>query len=240
MNILLTSDDGIQSKGFKILSDAIRRKYAGAQIKVIMSESSKPGRGSSIVGCFEGEEEQVVDNTWIVRSNPMGVVLRAMTRPENYIQGFWDLVFSGVNAGANNGADIFLSGTVFPVLFAAHTFNVGGIAFSQLVKGELETGFNKDLEGDVNFDTAGTLIPDVLDMFQPEPGESFNVNFPLKLEPNKEFKTVRAAPYSFRYPVAGLMEHAKDPNNDIELMKQGHPTITRMQLAVNPPTELRY
>lgn len=111
MNILLTNDDGLSSRGIQVLAEALQ---SIAKIWVIAPDSERSGTGHGItvfrpIMLRESKLVSTAQKAWIVDGTPVDCVKLALTRlmPEPP-----DLVISGINRGANLGTDVLYSGTV--------------------------------------------------------------------------------------------------------------------------------
>jgi 5'-nucleotidase len=115
MNILVTNDDGIESKGLWSLARAMSRV---GQVTVIAPDTERSGVGSCLslrtnisVTVFPSLISGVA--AYAVGGTPGDCVMlgtRGMTSPK------FDIVVSGINPGPNTGKDIHYSGTVMATL----------------------------------------------------------------------------------------------------------------------------
>lgn len=105
MNILVVNDDGYQTEGIKILSNAFK-KYG--KIYLVAPHHHQSGASSSITVGRGLVVHQHEDNIWSVEGTPSDCVKYALFGLELEI----DLVVSGVNNGFNIGMDTVYSGTV--------------------------------------------------------------------------------------------------------------------------------
>jgi 5'-nucleotidase len=171
--ILLTNDDGIHAPGLRALQDAV---YPEPCVVVApmhpMSECSH---------CVTTKEPLRVERRdpgvgmprFAVDGTPADCVRVALLHilPDLGVPLENVRVYSGINAGGNLGADVYISGTVAAVREAAF-FGFPGIAFSQYRRAE-PTAFH--------WQRATRLARRVLDFLGDKPlkpGEFWNVNFP--------------------------------------------------------------
>ncbi len=106
LNILVTNDDGIHSKGIKALSDALKEL---GDVYVVAPDRERSAAGHSLTIHHPLRVEELSENRFSVDGTPTDCVNLAVNgllpvRP--------DLVVSGINKGGNLGDDITYSGTV--------------------------------------------------------------------------------------------------------------------------------
>jgi len=114
LRILITNDDGIDALGIKRLTEALLT-LKGAELFVVapQEEKSGVGHGVTIRSTLEPQKHDFYGlpvKAWSINGNPADCVKAAYhllfddgKKP--------DLVFSGINVGANLGRDIYYSGT---------------------------------------------------------------------------------------------------------------------------------
>jgi 5'-nucleotidase len=134
VRVLLTNDDGITAPGLQAARRALR-EIDGVEVDVIAPDSNRSATARSIttrspltveeVEFGDGEVGYATDGTPVdcVRFAELGLVGH---RP--------DLIFSGVNHGANLGDDITYSGTV-AAAFEGIILGIPAVAFSQQSSG---------------------------------------------------------------------------------------------------------
>lgn len=122
MNVLLTNDDGIYSKGLISLAKMIS-KIAKIYIVAPDRERSaishaitmhKPLRAKKVT--IPEMPKHSIEQCWKVNGTPSDCVKLAI---EALLKNKPDLVLSGINKGANLGTDIMYSGTVSAAIEAA-------------------------------------------------------------------------------------------------------------------------
>jgi 5'-nucleotidase len=108
--ILVTNDDGIESRGIAALAAALREL---GEVVVIAPDrnQSAVGHARTLWRPLRIRERQLVDGTpgWSVDGSPSDAVSLAFL---GFVPGPFDLVAAGINHGANVGDDITYSGTV--------------------------------------------------------------------------------------------------------------------------------
>jgi 5'-nucleotidase len=141
---------------------------------------------------------------------------------------------SGVNAGANLGADCYISGTVAAVREAA-LHSIPGIALSQYRRGD------RPIDWDLASDYTARVLDKLL-MLPLEPGSFWNVNFP-HLEPDEPEPEIifckpsqRPLPVSFRveadllYYEGNYSQRDREPGSDVDVCLGGNIAVTQLSL----------
>jgi len=123
MNILISNDDGIESKGILLLAEALKEL---GDVTVVAPHRERSTSGHSLtlhkpLRCIE-----VKPKYFAISGTPADCVYMA-TR--YILKRKPDLIISGVNRGANLGNDIYYSGTVAAAREGAY-WGVKSIAFS--------------------------------------------------------------------------------------------------------------
>ncbi|MEL6897184.1 MAG: 5'/3'-nucleotidase SurE [Planctomycetota bacterium] len=110
--MLVTNDDGIDASGIQAMVDSIPQAL---QIVVVAPDQQRSECGHSVTTRVPIHANPVafgddrVNEAWAVSGTPADCVRFAL---RNAAMPRFDLVCSGINAGANVGTDIVLSGTV--------------------------------------------------------------------------------------------------------------------------------
>jgi 5'-nucleotidase len=119
MNILVTNDDGIESKGLWALARAMSRV---GQVSVIAPDKERSGVGSCLSFRSDISICEVASSiprvaAYAIGGTPGDCVMLGIggTNQPNF-----DLVVSGINTGPNIGTDIHYSGTVMATLQSYH------------------------------------------------------------------------------------------------------------------------
>jgi len=176
MRVLLTNDDGITAPGLQAARRALR-EIDGVEVDVIAPDSNRSATARSIttrspltveeVEFGDGDKGYATDGTPVdcVRFAELGLVGH---RP--------DLIFSGINHGANLGDDITYSGTV-AAAFEGIVLGIPAVAFSQ----QSSSGGMGYVSGSFDFGAvaafAAELVRHLLDHSMPE-ATLINVNCP--------------------------------------------------------------
>lgn len=106
MRILLTNDDGYTAPGLDCLRGRLRTRH---ELTVVAPERNHSGASNSLTISRPLRVQTQADGTLSVDGTPTDCVHLALTGMLE--QGF-DMVVSGINAGANLGDDTLYSGTV--------------------------------------------------------------------------------------------------------------------------------
>ncbi len=122
MNILLTNDDGYDSKGLHILKDKLQ-KYG--TVVVVAPKGPMSAKSVSITLGKGIEVTQVDPNTFICEGTPADCVSFA----NSALNIDFDLVVSGCNDGFNLSYDTMYSGTIGAALQGL-TYGIKSVAFS--------------------------------------------------------------------------------------------------------------
>ena len=147
MNILVTNDDGIDSKGLWALAKAMSRV---GQVLVIAPDKERSGVGSSL-SLHNGIDISEVASSipgvcaYAIGGTPSDCVMLGIRRLS---QANIDLVVSGINPGPNIGRDIHYSGTVMATLQGYYR-KIPSIAVSL---------YPKTREEELNFDFAAQVV----------------------------------------------------------------------------------
>ena len=148
--LLLTNDDGFDAPGLLVLAE-VAKEFAD-EIWIVAPEHDQSGTGQSLslhapLRCFSKGEHQ-----WSVAGTPADCVGLAIS----HLMGDRkpSLVLSGINAGANIGDEVGLSGTL-------------GAAFTGLLFGIPSIAISQDCENrqSVKWDTAKAITKKMLTHF---------------------------------------------------------------------------
>ncbi len=171
MRILIANDDGYLAPGIAAL---LRACQGLGHIDVIAPEQNASGTSNALtlgrpLSVFEsrGEGGQRVR---VVNGTPSDCVHLALT---GVLEQRPDIVFSGINNGANMGDDTLYSGTVAAAM-EGYLFGIPAIAFSQAEKGWGEL--------DAAAATARAIIDQVLADGLPAAPFLLNVNIPNRAD----------------------------------------------------------
>lgn len=245
MTWLLTNDDGVTAPGLS----ALMRSLPLAQSALIAApqiQHSGCGHQVTTVAPIQVEQradilrEQRADQPMInlkavfgIGGTPVDCVRVARFHLDSSIS----LVLSGVNAGANLGADCYISGTIAAVREAA-LHGIPGIAFSQYRNGDRP----------INWHQASHYTQLVLETLLPltlKPGCFWNVNFPhlesadvgyVKPEIVFCLPSQRPLPVSFRaegnliHYEGNYSQREREPGSDVDVCLGGRIAVTQLSL----------
>ncbi len=236
--VLVTNDDGIDSRGLAALAAAAVR--AGCEVVVAAPAWQSSGAGAGVTATTrEGwtviERRQLPDlpgvEAYAVEAQP-GYIVRAALR--GWLDPVPDLVLSGINHGANVGRSILHSGTVGAALTAGVN-GVRGLAVS------LDIGPRPSLPP--YWDTAAHLLPNVLELLAAAPrGTVLTLNVPDR--PVEELGELRRASLATFGTVQARVDRVQDgqlsltqvelatppeAGSDSALLAAGHPTLTALE-----------
>lgn len=176
MRVLLTNDDGITAPGLQAARRALR-EIDGVEVDVIAPDSNRSATARSIttrsplvveeVEFGDGHRGFATDGTPVdcVRFADLGL-----------LGGRPDLIFSGINHGANLGDDITYSGTV-AAAFEGIVLGIPAVAISQQSSG----GGMGYVSGRFDFGFAASFAAELVRrlMIEPMPAKTLiNVNCP--------------------------------------------------------------
>jgi 5'-nucleotidase len=162
LKILLTNDDGILAPGIRTLASALRESH---DVTLVAPDREQSASSHSITLDRPLRIRDLGDDTFTVDGTPTDCVLVGC---KAVLDGYPDLVVSGLNHGPNMGEDVTYSGTV-AAAFEAHILGIPSIA------GSVRDRENGDYEG------AARIVADLAncrDQWATRP-VILNVNFPL-------------------------------------------------------------
>lgn len=109
-SLLLTNDDGFNSKGIQLLFDILKNDY---QIIIVAPDSEKSGVSHSFTYNLPLYYEKIsggyADNIYSVSGSPADCVKFAIS---HLLPTLPDIIVAGLNIGENSGISSFYSGTV--------------------------------------------------------------------------------------------------------------------------------
>jgi 5'-nucleotidase len=225
MTIILTNDDGIDAPGLRSLAVALQGKGV-----IAAPRRHHSGCGHQVTTDRPIKVEQRSEIEFAIDGTPADCIRIALSQLCSDVE----YVLSGINAGGNMGADIYISGTVAAVREAAF-HRVPGIAISHYIKRGRA----------IDWDLAAHLTTRVLDKllsYATEPGTYWNVNLP-HLEPGQPEPdivvcplctqplpaTYRADAAGFRY-VGDYSQRSRDPGSDVDVCFSGNIAVTQIRL----------
>lgn len=160
MKILLSNDDGVNADGIHVLADMLADL---ASIVIVAPDRNRSGASNSLTLEYPLRVNEISDNVFSVQGTPADCVqfaLNTLLKEE-----MPDLVFSGINHGANLGDDVIYSGTVAAAM-EGHFLGLQSISLS--------------LVGKTHFDAAARVARSLVlqHIHSPMPKKLINVNVP--------------------------------------------------------------
>ncbi len=106
MHILLSNDDGYQSEGLQVLAECLSSQ---ARVSVVAPDRNRSAASNSLTLEMPLRANQAANGFIYVDGTPTDCVHLAIT---GLLEQEPDMVFAGINHGANLGDDVLYSGTV--------------------------------------------------------------------------------------------------------------------------------
>jgi len=248
MRILLTNDDGLNSRGLALLETVAAR--LSDDIWVVAPAEEQSGAGHSLTLTQPVRLRKHGNRRFSVTGTPTDSVMLALAHVMKDSPP--DIILSGINRGANLAEDVTYSGTVSAAMEGALA-GVRSIALSQ--------SYSREGMGDtVPFAAAEGWAERVLAPlmeFTTEPTMLINVNFPAL--PPDEVKGIRVCrqglrdygrlrilertdPRGYEYYWFGLGEMVQTPGHstDLEAIADGYVSVSPLHLDLThePSLEL--
>lgn len=231
MRILISNDDGVYAAGIIALAHEMAKI---AEIVVIAPDRNRSGASNSLSIQVPVRVQQLNNGYYSVTGTPTDCVHLAVT---GLLEIKFDMVISGINAGANLGDDVIYSGTV-AAASEGRTLGLPSIAISLVGK-----------DPQKNYETAAVVARQIIERLKKEPlppATILNVNVPdITLEELQGFELTRlgkrhpAQPAIKAldprgYPVywIGASGDAEDagPGTDFHAVKEGKVSITPLKI----------
>jgi 5'-nucleotidase len=224
--LILTNDDGIDAPGIRSLLQAVAEFDSEPIIAAPRDHQSGCGHQVTTTAPIQVQKRSEVE--YAIAGTPVDCVRIALSHlcPEI------DWVLSGINAGGNLGADVYISGTVAAVREAA-LHRIPAIAFSHYRQGK--RAIDWDLAAHLTAHVLGKLFSLPL-----EPGTFWNVNLP-HLEPNAPLPEIVfcnpcTQPLPASYQIEGdyfyykgeYGKRLRDPGGDVEVCFSGRIAVTQI------------
>lgn len=231
MRILVSNDDGVYAQGIIALAHEMAKI---AEIVVIAPDRNRSGASNSLSVQVPVRVQQLNNGYYSVTGTPTDCVHLAVT---GLLDMKFDMVVSGINAGANIGDDVIYSGTVAAAA-EGRTLGLPSVAISLVGK-----------DPQKNYETAAIVARQIVERLQKYPLPSatiLNVNVPdVVIGEIKGYELTRlgkrhpAQPAVKAidprgYPVywIGASGDAEDagPGTDFCAIKEGNVSITPLQI----------
>ncbi len=237
MNILLTNDDGIESKGIHALRKTLSKEHS---VFLISPSRERSATSQALTIFHRMHVEKIEDSVYTVDGFPTDCVnigLFGNIFPEI------DIEISGINRGVNMGHDVHYSGTVG----AARHGAVHGKYSLAVSSGNREDGYEYSKESEY----IRRFISNKIDILSK--GVVYNINFPLEYSDDlEEIKLSRLGQrtYSDRYEVAHIKDniyhyflaltelgYVNSHGSDFESFYKGYVTLTPITLYTTDKDE---
>jgi 5'-nucleotidase len=234
MTWLLTNDDGVFAPGIFSLFESVNCD----RLLVVAPHAPQSGCGHQVTTTHPLLLQSVQDRQW---SNTHHRIYAVHGTPVDCVRvGFHHLrddlsfVLSGINDGANLGADIYISGTVAAVREAA-LLGLPGVALSQYRVGATP------IRWDVTIQWTIRVLEDL--KYRPlQPFSFWNVNFPHPETAVDEPEIIlcpvsrKPLPAAFRQDGQHLhysghyADRDREPGSDVDVCFRGHIALTQITL----------
>mgnify|MGYP002508501435 CR=1 FL=1 len=166
MNILITNDDGYNSKGIKVLVD-IMKKYG--EVTVIAPKKHQSGMSMAVSLGFKQIAHKDLGNGWhYLDATPASCVKFGLNTV--FADNYPDVVVSGINHGSNASVASCYSGT----LGAAAEAALNGVPAIGVSLDSLD--LNADFSGVAKY--FGEIFSNIMKDYPKKHGVYYNVNFP--------------------------------------------------------------
>lgn len=177
MRILISNDDGVHAIGIAVLANELSKI---AEVVVIAPDRNRSGASNSLSIQSPVRVQQLNNGYYSVTGTPTDCVHLAVT---GLLQMKFDMVISGINAGANLGDDVIYSGTV-AAASEGRVLGLPSVAVSLVGK-----------DPQKNYDTAAIIARQIAERLKnnpPPPATILNVNIPdIVIEDIQGFELTR-------------------------------------------------
>jgi 5'-nucleotidase len=226
MTLILTNDDGIDAPGIRALLKAVN----GKKVIIAAPKDHLSGCGHQVTTTQPIHVQRRSENEYAIAGTPADCTRISIS----HICPGVKFVLSGINAGGNMGADVYISGTVAAVREAAFQ-GIPGIAISHYRKGK------RNVDWDVAARWTANVLADLLNR-PPEPGTFWNVNLPHLLPGDPDPEVVfcqpctQPLPVNYRiegeqfYYVGDYAKRDRTPGSDVDVCFSGKIAVTLLRL----------
>ncbi len=226
MKILITNDDGINSKGIKVLEN-IAKQFTN-EIIVIAPLENQSGKSRAITLYDNIELKQISNNHYACLGTPADCVILALNL--FYKEQYPDFIFSGINHGLNVADDVGYSGTI-AAAFEGGMHGIKSIAFSQSSV-KTENDFSPSIKH------GRRVVEEILKLKMPKKN-ILNVNFPSSklnkvlgirnalLDKHKIGDEIKSISNSNKFKIGQvIMKNKTKVHSDRWWLKKGYITFT--------------
>jgi 5'-nucleotidase len=229
LKIVLTNDDGIDAPGLDTLNRCAEQL---GDIIIVAPQHVQSGIAHRVTTREPIRINQLEPNWHSVNGTPADCARVALKE----IASDADWLISGINAGANLGSDVYISGTVAAAREAA-ILGYPAIAISQYISRDQEVDWT------ITGHHAGAAIKMLLGR-ELTPGHFWNVNLPHPIEmgspPTYQFCGLDTNPHKYEYRKNGneliytgtIHERPRDPGKDVAVcFDERQIAITRLAVG---------
>lgn len=231
MRILISNDDGIHAEGIKALCKALNQ-HAELVVVAPNQQRSASSHGISLHRAIQVDEVNTdfASIAYQTSGTPVDCVKWAMAML--HPQQPFDLMLSGINAGANLATDVLYSGTIA----AAGEASLQGVKSIAL-----------SLVGPpFHFEEAAVCTYDIIEQLRnvEVPSDTFlSVNFPASADPNKlRWTTLGVRTYHDKYRIevdesgqqvyrygGDIIDERGEGDTDVEAIRDGYISVTPLR-----------
>lgn len=226
MKIVLTNDDGIDAPGI----EALRKSLSGiGEVITVAPERGQSGVSHRVTMRDPIFITELEKNRFMISGTPADCTRLALKR----IVPDADIVFSGINAGANLGTDVYVSGTVAAAREAAF-MGKRAVAVSQYI------GEGKKPLWELSSKSVSDLMEFIMGT---EPGHGFflNINLPFQEDsqrPEPVFCDPDTTPYRLDFiekdgglVVSDIIHYRpRKPGYDIDVCFSGYASVSIIKI----------
>ncbi|MEM1067699.1 MAG: 5'/3'-nucleotidase SurE [Planctomycetota bacterium] len=234
MKVLLTNDDGVEAPGLEALYETVRHALGSqTQITVVAPHQCRSECGHSVTTGRRLNLSQTSRGWYAVDGTPVDCVRVGL----GSLVTDAEIVFSGVNAGANLGVDLMVSGT-FAAAREASLHGVAAMAISHYRRPEVPKTWSHVARWTAS--TIDDFINSLNGTVEENHGKLWNVNLPA-IDPETPQPPIIRCPVD-RLPIARTVHaigkelemradfHSRphDLGTDVEKCFGGHVTISEL------------
>ncbi|MCG6892363.1 MAG: 5'/3'-nucleotidase SurE [Desulfobacteraceae bacterium] len=227
MKIIVTNDDGIDAPGLAALAEIASSMGTAVVVAPLQPQS---GVAHRVTARSKIRVDPVGENRYAVDGSPADCARIAC----KIIAPDADWLFSGINAGANLGMDVYSSGTVAAAREAA-VLGYKALSVSQYIARDCS------IDWETTGRHAGSVILRLL-CHDLAPGHFWNLNLPHPLDrfvqPKVSFCPLEMQPHAFHYRKDGdgyryvgvIHERPHSPGTDVNVCFSGKVAVTRLSV----------
>lgn len=231
MKIIVTNDDGIDAPGL----EALTRIAASVGTPVVVAPlHPQSGVAHRVTVRSKIRVTEAGENRFGVDGTPADCARIAC----KVIAPDADWLFSGINAGANLGVDVYASGTVAAAREAA-MLGCKALSVSQYI------ALNQSIDWEITGHHAASVLERIVGVAL-SPGHFWNLNLPHPLDrlskPGISFCELETQPHAFRYRRDGdgyrydgvIHDRPHSPGSDVNACFSGDIAVTRLAVQTTP------